>query len=141
MAVVLFDHLDRCAHLFCEEINIDAFGQAEGRIGMTKAISAASAARRAVHELGVSEQPFNEGVIEGTRNLTLLGRKYVIVRLGGLAEFSHALKVSRDAARRDEVTMLSFSTDAETDEFLSVWTFTSRREDFWLLTGACPYSS
>src|SRR6266481_5465104 len=121
MSVVLFDHLDRWAHLFCEEVNIDAFGQAEGCVGMTEAIRAASAARRAVHELGVSEQPLDEGMVECACDLAFLSRKDMIIRLGGLADIPHALEVIRDAARRDEVAMLSFSTDAEADELPSLF--------------------
>ena len=44
VAVVVFDHFDGGPHLLGEEIDIDALGQAEGRIGVTKAIGGAHGA-------------------------------------------------------------------------------------------------
>src|ERR1035437_5106393 len=51
VAVIILDHLDRGSHLFCEEVNIDAFRQAEGGVGMAEAVGAASAAGGAVEKL------------------------------------------------------------------------------------------
>ena len=42
MAIVLLDHFDRSAHLLGEDIDIDACGEAEGRIGVAEAISGLS---------------------------------------------------------------------------------------------------
>lgn len=38
MAVMLFDHFDRSSHLLSKNVHIDAFGKAEGRIGVPEAI-------------------------------------------------------------------------------------------------------
>src|ERR1017187_7065659 len=44
VAVIVLDHLDRCSHLFCQEINVNAFRQTEGCIGVAETIAASSAA-------------------------------------------------------------------------------------------------
>ena len=47
MAIMLLNHLDGCAHLFRQEIDIHALGQPERGVGMPEAIDAAPLARRA----------------------------------------------------------------------------------------------
>jgi hypothetical protein len=43
MAVVVFNHLDRGAHLLGEEIHVDTLGEPEGGVGVPEAIGAAAA--------------------------------------------------------------------------------------------------
>src|SRR5260370_27627476 len=34
VAVIVLDHLDGCSHLFCQEINVNAFRQTEGGVSV-----------------------------------------------------------------------------------------------------------
>ena len=64
MAVMLFDHLDRRAHLLGKDVNIDAFGEAEGRIGMAEAIGRTGNAARPYPQVRFRQQVLHRVAVE-----------------------------------------------------------------------------
>src|ERR1700720_2258402 len=64
VAVIVFDHLDGCSHLFCQEINVNAFHQAVGGIGVAETIAAAARAGCAVEQAGFRQKVGDERVVK-----------------------------------------------------------------------------
>src|SRR5260370_20945242 len=86
VAVIVLDHLDGCSHLFCQEINVNAFRQAEGGVGVAETIAASSAAGRTVEQAGLCEKAHDQGAIETRIGFSRTGGEYEIIRLGCLAD-------------------------------------------------------
>src|SRR5262249_11271806 len=111
VAVVVLDHLDRGAHLLRKKIHVHALREPEGRVRVTEAVSAPTSSRRADLQAGLDKQPFDEGIVEGPRHLSIFGAEHVIVRLGVLAYFSNPFEIGRDIACSDERPKLPFTSD------------------------------
>ena len=120
VAIVLFDHLHGCAHLLCQEVNVDAFRKTEGRVGMAEAIAAATIAGDAVEELCVHQEALDGAVVESARGLSLFGREDEIVQLGRIAEFLDPLKIRRNIAGGDQLAELSLAAHIDTNELAAL---------------------
>lgn len=109
VAIVVFDHLDRRAHLFCEEIYVHAFRQAEGGVGVAEAVGAAAAAGGAHQQFGFDQEFLDQGIVERAGTFAFFVGEDEIIRLRRLADLAHPVEIGGDVAGRDEVTVLAFS--------------------------------
>ena len=81
MAIMLFAHFDRRAHLLGEQIDIHACGKPERRIGMAEAISGARNAARPVTQTGIFQQLLNGVAVKPDCRFAIDDGEYRIVGL------------------------------------------------------------